>query len=171
MAGSLRVDMASGQGFYMAALTRPAGEVAGEVAGSADKTFVPPGEELDIEALDTDGLDMAWGNLPDGRLFDFRGRVHFLPARGLELPARFRWRGLALGRMHKDRFTPAPMARILLGPAGPGDLVVDEAADLRRLVAGLSMERPGTGRGLYYKDLPLGFVARKGRRLLWQGRP
>ena len=163
-----------GQGFFLA-LLRKAGHPAPPTLPS--RTTRPPGTPLRLQSLEC-GAALAWDNLPDGECYDFRGRVFFLPRRALELlPQEARWQGTPLGRLAGKAFRPDPGARILLptDPArlGPENVCdVEDPADLDLLLAGQALPAPG-GKGpvgLYYRGLPLGWLARKGRRLLWTER-
>jgi len=106
----------------------------------------------------------------------FGDNVHFLHASAALLPSGLRWHGLQLGRLARERFRPLPRARLLLPETpGPGDFVAQEPEQLTRLLTGQSLEAPaGAGAdglcGLYFKKLGLGWLKRKGRRLLWAER-
>jgi len=108
-----------------------------------------------------------------------------------------RWQGFLLGQMQGGRFAAAARARVLMPQAAalPAQqrLDVDDPAVILDLLAGRSLERPeesggngGAGKkrrgkeaggqdaaglvGLYFRGLPLGWLTRKGRRLLWSDR-
>ncbi len=100
-----------------------------------------------------------------------------------------RWQGFLLGQLQGGAFAPSARARLRLPPAGELPAArrrdADEPAPILDLLAGRSLEAGGdqtreAGRGkdrdaaglagLYFRGLPLGWLTRKGRRLLWSER-
>ncbi len=185
-----------GQGFFFAALTRsearseasPASSKGGrersglESSGrphggrgrkkdDASGTVIRPGEFPGLE-------DAAWEHLPPGELRDFNGRVVFLPepalSQGLALPPSLGWRGFDLGRLAGGTLRLNPRLRMLLPEYRPGQGInLDDVGDLKKLLQGQSLDLPSgaatgfSGRGLYWRGLPLGWATVKGGRCLW----
>jgi len=108
-----------------------------------------------------------------------------------------RWQGFLLGQVQGGRFAPAARTRALMPPvselSAERKLDVDEPERILDLLAGRSLEAPGApaadkggkgnkgakGKGdtdaaglvgLYFQGLALGWLTRKGRRLLWSDR-
>lgn len=134
-------------------------------------TVIRPGE---FPGLD----DAAWEHLPPGELRDFNGRVVFLPepalSQGLALPPSLGWRGFDLGRLAGGTLRLNPRLRVLLPEYRPGHGVnLDDVGDLKKLLQGQSLDLPSaastglSGRGLYWRGLPLGWATVKGGRCLW----
>ena len=92
--------------------------------------------------------------------------MRFLPRASQELlPEGFVWQAAPLGKLGAGGFVPDARLRFLMPADGPR-IVLEEAADLRRLLAGTSMASAlaGTEASLWWRDLPLGRVAlRRGR--------
>jgi 16S rRNA (cytosine1407-C5)-methyltransferase len=114
--------------------------------------------------------------LGPGRPCRFGERVYFIPNYAENVARQgLRYKGFPLGAIKGGGFRPTARCRLLLGPAGRGDapgLVVESPQALMDLLAGRSLpagDLPGLS-GLYYKDLALGFVTRKGDRALWSDR-
>jgi 16S rRNA (cytosine1407-C5)-methyltransferase len=170
--GVLRVGgQGQGQGFFLACLTRPG--TGGSPAPAAGGPL--PGARLNPRTLECPAR-MAWENLPPGGLFDFGGRVFFLPEKAIEGGWWGEgWQGLPLGRLRGRVFRPDPAAWLLVpGPRGAGSaevLDLEDAGPIERLVAGQSLEAGPGGPcvGLCFRGLALGWLSRKGRRLLWGG--
>lgn len=169
--GVLRVGgEGQGQGFFLACLTRP-GEPGPGPAAAGGRT--PPGERLVIDALGS-AAPLAWENLPPGGLFDFHGRVFFLHGRAIEAGWHGEgWQGLPLGRLRGKIFRPDPGAWILVpGPdvvaSSPDVLDLEDAGPIERLVSGqsLAIGPGGPCVGLRFRGLALGWLSRKGKRLL-----
>ncbi len=190
--GTLRVAAAASrtQGHFIALLTKPGGRLPADTARSG----VGVAAELpsdDIHAENALAAMIAKGGrllppdatphadlLPPGAVVAFKETARFLPARALQLlPTQARWQGLALGKMAGGEVRPAPRCRTLVPPAqtlAPGDaIVVEDAEPLRDLLAGrgvvLSQPVDAKALPLYYRDLPLGWVTVKKRRVLWTG--
>lgn len=115
-----------------------------------------------------------WENLPPGRVELFQKRVVFLPQKARQvLPEDYYWWGATLGRMHKDKFHPDPRMRLLLPPAKEdAGILATQIADLDRLLSGQSLNVSSRQRliGLYWHNLPLGWLKVKGGRCLWSDR-
>lgn len=172
--GVLRVAEASeGEGFFVAALRRPAGPGPGaaeDLDGDAVAVRPPEGRRIRPERLCGAGKP-AWDALPAGELYEYAGKVVLLQDRALRrIPAGVRWQGATLGRLHKDAFRPDPFCRALLPPApGPDALDVRDPAEIAGLLAGRSLDAP-PGRGpipLFFRGMGLGWAVRKGKRALW----
>lgn len=171
LTGVLRVaEDSPGQGFFLAAFTRQGGERA-----EPGRTTEPPGRPLDPARLAGEA-PLRWENLPPGQVYDFKGKVFFLHARALGLlPPDLRWQGFPLGKLAGGVFRPDPLCRALL-PAmedlEPGRCLDAQAAqELETLLMGQGLPAsPGRGPvGLFFRGLGLGYLARKGQRLLWSG--
>lgn len=164
--GVLRVEGGEGQGFFMAALVRVGGE-PGEAAESG------PALGRDLTPAERASCGLArFDCLPPGRVAAFGDKVFFLHARTAALPAGLRWQGFALGRVRAGRFTPGPLARVLLPAWSPGAWFdASEPEELRRLLSGQALEAGALPdpAGLSFRGLPLGWLRIKGRRVLWQG--
>lgn len=177
--GCLRVDqeLSQAQGHFAVRLLKP-----GELPERAEHPL--PGEPLPVEEISEGPWDMT--SFKAGELRLFGENVHFVHEQAALLPSSFRWQGLQLGRYGKGGkggFRPLPRARGLL-PAVPlpGDLVAEEPGLLVRLLQGQSLEAPAASSekgglcGLYFRasgmeqPLPLGWIKRKGKRLLWAER-
>ena len=190
---------AGGQGFFLARFrkrvdsnttTAPTGETYPPLGGRelGAKDFA--------QARDA-GVDFS--RLPPGEVREFGGKAYFLHQAALDLCARSglgsggqRWQGFLLGQVQGGRFVPAARTRALMPPVqdlpASCKLDVDEPAIILDLLAGRSLEAPGgpiakaaggKGRaaqdtvgmvGLYFRGLALGWLTRKGRRLLWSDR-
>lgn len=171
LSGVLRVaEDSPGQGFFLAGFTRRGGERT-----APERTTEPPGKELDPARLGGEA-PLRWENLPPGKVFDFGGKVFFLHEQALGLlPPDLRWQGFPLGKLAGGVFRPDPLCRLLL-PAcedmEPGScLDVQETKDLETLLMGQGLQAsPGRGPvGLFFRRLALGYLGRKGQRLLWSG--
>jgi len=178
--GCLRIDQerSAAQGHFLARLRRPAesraAAVPPEIISQGDDL---PGASLPATALQ--GMEELPAQLGQGELRVFSDKVHFLHASAGLLPSALHWQAPQVGRLARGSFSPLPRARLLLPPKpGPGDLVVEQPQDIQRLLSGQSLDAPaaagaafGSGLcGLYFRDLGLGWLKRKGRRLLWAER-
>jgi 16S rRNA (cytosine1407-C5)-methyltransferase len=167
--GSLRVNGPESQcqSFFLACLRKVG-------AGRRGPKARPAGGAPRI-APELRGGGIAWESLPPGEVAAEAGRAVFRPAEALELlPPSFRWRGFTLGRTAPQGVVPAPRARILLPPPDDGrDLVATEPELLHRLINGQSVEVGASGAkrmGLYWGELPLGWLTVKKNRALWSDR-
>ncbi len=165
--GTLKVAKDSeGQGFFMAAFTKP----AQESLPRGNEELRLPGHKLDPAALDVPhGLD--WSALPQGELWDFAGRVFFLHKLALDMATpTLRWQGLPLGRLKGREFRPDGFCRSLM-PCEPGPESVDvaEPAIIEALLEGRGMDYEGGNSlvGLYFRGHALAWLSRKSARLLW----
>ena len=176
--GTLRVDgeKSGAQGFYVARLvkrgaTPPLPEHGVKDKGSFQGRARPrqpkasaPLQFVPRQSLACASFDPA--RLPDGEAAAFAGTVRFLPRASQELlPEGFVWQAAPLGKLGAGGFVPDARLRCLMPADGPR-IVLEEAADLRRLLAGTSMASAlaGTEASLWWRDLPLGRVAlRRGR--------
>jgi len=162
----LRVEGGDGQGFFLAAFTRPPGQEPGRAE---------PGPPLgrDLTPQEKASCPLAdWDRLPPGRAAAFGDKVFFLHAGADLLPSGLRWQGFPLGRAKAGRFLPDPRARILLPAWAPGaGYDVQDPAQLRQLLSGQAVSGAGLPdpAGLYFRGLPLGWLRIKGKRALWQG--
>ncbi len=176
MDGVLRVAEGSdGQGFFLARFRKKDNGSAIKV-GSVQKRELP-GKRLDLSRM-AGGEFLSLANLPPGEAYDFGGKVFFLHERALKMvPGSIRWQGFPLGKVAgrgpKARFRPGVMARILLpqvgAGSGPDAFDVDDTEILTQLLSGQSLAfRAGKGPvGLYYRGLALGWLSRKGNRIVW----
>lgn len=130
---------------------------------------IRPGEFPGTEGLHFDALG-------PGRACRFGDRVYFI-ARGVGpfTGSGLRYKGFFLGLVKGGAFRPNARARLLLGAAGAdgaAGLTLENPADLGDLLAGRSLSVGSLPKrcGLYYKELPLGFVTCKGGRALWSER-
>lgn len=190
-------DGDGGQGFFLARFLRP--RQNGSERAPAGEPFPPlAGRALgprDLAQASAAGADFS--QLPPGETREFGGKAYFLHQAALDLCARAglgagaqRWQGFLLGQVQAGRFAPAARTRCLMPPVGalPASctLDVDEPERILDLLAGRSLEHSavaaaaaGKGRatkasaglvGLYFRGLALGWLTRKGRRLLWSDR-
>ncbi|WP_029897121.1 RsmB/NOP family class I SAM-dependent RNA methyltransferase [Desulfohalovibrio reitneri] len=167
-AGGLTVDAtgSGAQGFYLCLLAK---------RGESPYVSTPPSDDIPGEPVDpaelAEGLHPApaWENLPPGEVRLFKGRVLFLHRKALALPRALRWQGFPLGRLDKrGRFRPEPKTALLLPPYAPEHgLNIDDSEALRGLLQGQSLRAPGEGRGVWWRKIPLGWLSRKGKRVLW----
>ncbi len=169
--GTLRVDSAASdaQGFYIAALRKPASTLQPEV------DTVPTGLDADILPRRAPSLP-AWLNdatLPEGEIAVIREQALFLPRYALEhFPTTFRWRGFPLGKLAGGVLRVSPRLRELM-PEYAGDTAtgvnIDEPQALQALLSGqsLTVRTREKELGLYFRGLPLGRLKVKGQRALW----
>ena len=175
MDGVLRVaEESAGQGFFLARFRKGDAECAN--TDSSVQERVLPGRSLDLRTMEG-GQELALDNLPPGEVYDFGGKAFFLHDEALaRVPGNLRWQGALLGKIagrgEGAGFRPDGMAKILL-PAlgsknGPDALDVEEPRPIEQLLTGQSVSFSlGKGAvGLYFRGLPLGWLARKGKRLM-----
>ncbi len=186
-------DEPQGQGFFVACLRKRdvfatsalPDKVLARLAGVSGTApgFSPafPGiERCDAAVLADFGYDPSL--LPPGDLGIFGRELHCLPKRALKLlPSAVEWRGLVLGKYGNSGFKPSNNLRSLMPPLAVAEqagqaLCLEKPEDLRNLLNGLSFEsrvehegsrESGKFRLLYYKDLPLCRLMRKGNRVLY----
>lgn len=179
MDGVLRVaEDSDGQGFFLARFRKRTTGCA--LAGESVQKRELPGVRLDLATMPGgEGLDLT--RLPPGEVYAFNGKPFFLHERALAMiPGSIRWQGFPLGKASgkgdRMKFTPGPLARVLLpddpARAGVDVLDVDDVAVLEQLLTGRSVRfaKGGGAVGLYYRGLPVGWLSRKGERLLWSGK-
>ncbi len=174
--GTLRVDgeKSGAQGFFVARLvkrgaTPPLPEQDGKGKGKGKGVPRKPKASAPLQIVPRPSLACASfdpARLPDGDAAAFAGTVRFLPRASQALiPEGFVWQAAPLGRIGAGGFVPDARLRCLMPAEGPR-IVLEETADLRRLLAGTSMASPiaGDEASLWWRDLPLGRVAlRRGR--------
>lgn len=169
--GCLLVDGADSraQGFFLACLGKPGqAEAVAPLAESVLPGEMVTGPEFSRQT----GLDNS--RLPEHGFLCVGGRVYLILDQARQvLPQSLRWQGFGVGKTAGNTILPDPSARIFV-PTGPDAeaLVLDEPAAVHALLTGQSLPYDGQARrrGLYYRNLPLGFVTVKGRRCLWSDR-
>jgi len=137
----------------------------GRLAGPVDFAALETPEALDLSAL------------PEGEVLERGGQAVFLPRwASAHVPGEVRWEGVPLGRVAGGAFKPDAHARALIAesaePGARGVLDVEDAEPLAALLAGQGLA-VGQGRGavaLRFRGLRLGWLTRKGARLLWGAR-
>ncbi|XPV75914.1 MAG: RsmB/NOP family class I SAM-dependent RNA methyltransferase [Desulfovibrio sp.] len=169
-----------GQGFFLACFEKVGGEEYISDSRNKNKRSFP-GKRLKKEKL-VCAAPICWDNLPDGELYEFSGQVYFLNGIALDVfPDHMRWQGLGLGKVSGKNFRPDPESRVLVPDFEIAEktfpdnfLNVTEAEELKVLLSGQGLSTPTSkGKGavaLYFKGLPLGWLGRKGKRLLWSGK-
>lgn len=172
MEGTLLVDgtRSDAQGFFTACLTRTGPQTETERSVMADL----PGNPVSVDEIDPDHL-LNRDVLARGELRVFSDQVIFLPRQARDrFPETLRWQGTRIGSLKKDRFHVDPRMHCLVPGAGQGahGLHLHEVEDLTRLLSGQSLPAPGKGRTipLYWRELPLGWVKIKGKRVVWSDR-
>lgn len=168
--GILRVDSAASaaQGFYMALFQKEGAPQAPALVpeGAFPGTPVPPAR------LTEAGCDLS--RLPAGAaLRAFTTNVFALPAPTAALPPDLRFQGFPLGTLSAGKFRPQARCRLLLPDFTPATgLNATELSRIEALLTGQSLpaEDVPSRPGLYCRDLPLGWLTRKGTRLLWSDR-
>lgn len=179
MSGVLRVaEDSDGQGFFLARFRKKEDGSATHVDRAQKRKL--PGRRLDLASL-IGGKGVCLSRLPAGEVYDFNGKAFFLHERALKmLPGSVRWQGFPLGKVSgkgdRMKFTPGPLARVLLpessSKAEVDVLDVEDVVVLEKLFTGQSISfRSGKGSvGLYYRGLPVGWLSRKGSRVLWSAK-
>jgi len=189
-----------GQGFFLARFQKDADTAPTVTTGEATFPQLggEPLGPRELDQAREAGLD--FDALPPGEVRAFGGKAYFLHRGALELcdaaglgAQGQRWQGFLLGQMQGGRFAVAARARALMPPAqklpASQRLDVDEPAPILDLLAGRSLElaagprEQGSRRGkkacgvdqagsvgLYFRGLPMGWLTKKGRRLLWSDR-
>jgi 16S rRNA C967 or C1407 C5-methylase (RsmB/RsmF family) len=169
-------DDSRGQGFFFAALTKADRAPPEDVAPHGHLDM--PGEPVGAEELSR-GAFVAWDKLPPGHLAQFNGRIIFLHEKSCRFPRGLHWQGFELGRLHGKAFRLNSRLRMLLPMHTPETgLCVEDIRDLEALLQGRSLPLPGRlarcagsgSVGLYWRDLPLGWLTVKGARCLWSPR-
>lgn len=172
--GCLRIDgPASGcQSFFLARLRKPAS--ADAAAGEEEQSCaVPAAYGLDLDR-DLQNFPGSLHRLPAGRIYLTGKKIYFQTSMALQnLPQEISRPGFYLGQKRKKQISLWPRARVLL-PQAPDieqgrSLHVQELHVLHKLLAGQSLSSTGKQHqlGLYWRDLPLAWLAVKGNRILW----
>ncbi|MFP4392682.1 MAG: RsmB/NOP family class I SAM-dependent RNA methyltransferase [Desulfohalobiaceae bacterium] len=171
--GCLRINgPGSGcQSFFLARLRKP--ETS---SGPADQGqgayFAEAAASCELEP----GLEDFPGSLhrlPQGRIRLKGERVFFQPLQATEaLPEQLADQGLYLGRKKGSGLRFWPRARLLLPSAekqAQDVWHVEQLQSLQQLLSGQSLPCKSTQKqlGLYWRDLPLGWLTVKGGRVLW----
>ena len=172
MDGTLLVDgrRSDAQGFFTACLTRPGSAPEPEQSIPADL----PGRTVSVSDIDPDHI-LNRDILKHGELRVFSDQVIFLPGQARTcFPENLRWQGTRIGTLKKDRFHVDPRMHCLIPRIEDNEtgLYLDDVEDLTRLLSGQSLAAPGKGRNIpmYWRELPLGWVKIKGKRVVWSGR-
>ncbi len=174
-----------GQGFFVAALQKPADAPGGEQRIVEPPTLKkrravssgPRWEDVAPAALESPGCDPSL--LPPGVIRSYNGTAHFLPARSLELiPEGISWKGFPLGKMGPDgRVRVYPALRFLMPEPdeararGAAVLDIEEAGPLEALLRGESrtVAHAAPEACLYFRGLPLCRLPLKGNRAVLPG--
>jgi 16S rRNA (cytosine1407-C5)-methyltransferase len=168
--GCLRIQGAasSGQSFFLAGLTKPGRRDQPPSQPVPEHPSEPETASLFPHPVSLDGL-------PAGRVAVRKNQLEFRPAAAeQDLPQSLRWKGMYLGKQRESAHISS-RARRLLPPVGQGpELVVHTAGELRQLLQGQSVQvETALGQrclGLYFQELPLGWLSCKGRRCFWTDR-
>ncbi|MCF8104105.1 MAG: RsmB/NOP family class I SAM-dependent RNA methyltransferase [Desulfohalobiaceae bacterium] len=157
-----------GQSFFLAALHRTGREEAqGRAAAAASPRSSSPENPF--------AHRVCFSRLPEGGVREVKRCLEFVPEAALrELPEEIKWQGFYLGKKRGTSLVSA-RARLLLPPRGQGpELVLENVEQLRQLLSGQSFRTPGAPKqrflGLYYRELPLGWLSVKGSRCFWSDR-
>lgn len=158
-----------GQSFFLAALKKPVSSQEKARPGPEADCAEYKAEEADLGLLAEEGLHLE--GLPSGKLQEHQGELFFLPTLLEEfVPGQMRCKGIHLGKRDKKGLRLAARLRCLLPPPEEFPSVnAYDVEELRRLRSGQSLSFPATGRrmGLYWRGMPLGFLAVKQGRCLW----
>lgn len=167
--GTLRVNgpASRGQSFFVAALQKP-GERPDSGLGRShsDGIVVDPVVRSRLKA------DVDWQGLPPGWVVMEKERLLFKPQSAVHSLDYISWQGTVLGHGRKG-LRLSPRARWLVPQPEHGQaLVLDSIDEMHKLLQGQSLPAPGPGplAGLYWRDLPLGWVTVKGKRCMWTDR-
>ena len=169
--GCLRIhgEASQGQSFFLAGLTKPGRE-------NEPDTLLEPKPHPEWELLGSlFPHPVCADGVPSGRIAVRKNQLEFKPAAAERVLSRsLVWQGMYLGKQRETAHISS-RARRLLPPAGRGpELVVHTAGELRQLLQGQSLQvEPALGQrrlGLYFQDLPLGWLTCKGRRCFWTDR-
>lgn len=172
--GCLRINgqLSRAQSFFLARLAKPG-------AGQA----LPDSNRYDYVQHSGAGCSLDPGleefpgsvaRLPQGRIGLKGQRVFFQPELARQfLPNEMNSQGLYLGRKAKSGIRLWPRSRLLLPPAAHRQQKdiwqVEDVAGLHQLLSGQSLPCSSRQRqlGLYWRELPLGWLTVKGGRVLW----
>lgn len=167
--GTLRVNgpASRGQSFFVAAL-RKSNERSDSGLGGAclEEVVVDPIVRSRLKA------DVDWQRLPPGRVEMEKERLLFKPQPAMHDLDHISWQGTVLGHGRKGLRLSPRARRLVPQPEHGQALVLDSIDELHRLLQGQSLPAPGPGplAGLYWQDLPLGWVTVKGNRCMWTDR-
>lgn len=158
-----------GQGFFVASLRKPGGMTEPE-----DVRPEKVKAELRLDGI-SGGAVLDYSNLPAGASVEHDGRVFWVPTKlGGLLPQDVKWQGCRLGRIggkgDRKKFKPDAGLWAALSLSPSTHAVDADIEDLTRLLSGQGLPAgKGAGScGLYWEGLRLGWLSRKGNRLLWQ---
>ncbi|MFP4284707.1 MAG: RsmB/NOP family class I SAM-dependent RNA methyltransferase [Desulfovermiculus sp.] len=164
--GTLRVNgpASQGQSFFVAGMQKPGrGLENGLSESGAERVVVDPAVRSRLKTeVDLQGL-------PPGRMEIENERLIFKPRKAAHTLGHIAWQGTVLGYGRKG-LRLSPRARLLVPQPNSGQsLVLDSVDELQKLLQGQSLPAPGPGplAGLYWQDLPLGWVTVKGKRCMW----
>jgi len=169
-------EVSEGQGFFFALLEKP-GQADLEDAGHHVR-FDMLGEPVDVRAF-YGHESVSWEKLPPGRIVKFNKRVVFLHEKTGFFPKTLFWQGFELGRVHGRALHLNTRLRLLLPKFhSQAGLRIDDIRDLQALLQGRSLPLPAHlaqgvhagPMGLYWRELPLGWLTVKGARCLWSPR-
>jgi 16S rRNA (cytosine1407-C5)-methyltransferase len=159
------------QGFFVARLTKPGQPQQPREEAPAEREMKQP--VVPVEVL-TKQHPLNENALQEGACHLFGDKVFFLHHMAVQrLGNRVRWQGLPLGTLRKDRFRIHPTLHCLMPPYPVlGGLNVTDIDILHKMISGQSLPAPDAGNhgGLYWRDLPLGWLKYKGKRCLWSNR-
>jgi 16S rRNA (cytosine1407-C5)-methyltransferase len=164
--GTLRVNGpgSQGQSFFVAGLLKP-----GRRADNGLQEYGPERVAVDPVVRSRLKTEVNWQGLPPGRVEMENERLIFKPRKAAHALAHIAWQGTVIGSGRKG-LRLSPRARLLVPQPNPGQtLILDRVDELHKLLQGQSLPAPGPGplAGLYWKDLPLGWVTVKGKRCMW----
>lgn len=164
-------EESAGQGFFVAAFTKD-GHPAPETAPKLRRH--PQTLKLD-RISGAESVDFA--QLPPGQALEHNGRVFWTPTRSLHLMADgLKGQGTPVGKLAgrapKQKFRPDALAWGLLPSTPSAEALQATTEDLHRLLSGQALAASGhpPATGLYWQGLRLGWLTRKGNRLLFQER-
>ncbi len=164
----IRGQASQGQSFFLAGLTKPGTLTMPEISPE-------PLQHTAAELNPPFAHPVDTAKLPPGRIAIRDKRLEFRPDSAEKiLPRSTLWQGMYIGKQLETALISS-RARRFLPPVGRGpELVVHTAAELRQLLQGQSLQiEPPSGQrclGLYFQDLPLGWLSCKGRRCFWTDR-
>lgn len=166
--GMIRVKGAidGGQDFFMAALTNCSDERSAEIIVNHKALKNTRGEPVPF--------DMDERRQEFGGLWNFSGNVFFVPHQAWAYINKGLWaQGIHVGKTKGKKFMLSPRMRIFLPREKPHTAFrTMELDQVKRLVSGQSLEFSSSKSlaGFYWKDLGLGWLKVKNKRLLWSDR-
>lgn len=164
--GTLRVNgpASQGQSFFVAGLLKPGQRSEnGLQECGAERVVVDPVVHSRLKT------EVDWQGLPPGRVEMENERLICKPWKAVHSMAHISWQGTVIGYGRKG-LRISPRARHLVPQPKAGQtLILDSMEELQKLLQGQSLPAPGPGplAGLYWQDLPLGWVTVKGKRCMW----